>query len=274
MSMHELNLLENARESLFEALAKFEEAEKGEKKSYRFAVLHMAHFVELSLKHHIASKTPLLLHTDPFSKEPDRNRAIDHVDCINFIHNENPETISRALRMDLEWFKKLRHRIEHHKFTMDAQEARITLGRLFRSVMEFFYVHSDLDVNEHIPDSTKYTFDKLASEYTFAMQTAMTAVDMAEPQNLIDALAKRSSDPVRLDCPECGHFTLTIEKDSPTGFRCAFCKYEDSDEIPLNCDVCDIPFVRDDIEYWPTGDGGMEARCYLCSNEHFMKQNA
>lgn len=41
MSIHELDLLENALDSLAEALSKFEEGEDGEHKAYKFAVLHL-----------------------------------------------------------------------------------------------------------------------------------------------------------------------------------------------------------------------------------------
>ena len=56
MSIHELDLLENALDSLGEALSKFEEGDDGDPKAYKFAVLHMAHFIELIFKHHITSK--------------------------------------------------------------------------------------------------------------------------------------------------------------------------------------------------------------------------
>ncbi|MGD1473691.1 hypothetical protein ACP6H4_26250 [Vibrio harveyi] len=49
MSEHKLDLLDNAVDSLEEALVKFEEGEAGETKAYKFAVLHMAHFLDFYL---------------------------------------------------------------------------------------------------------------------------------------------------------------------------------------------------------------------------------
>lgn len=47
MTTHELDFLENAIDSLAEELAKFEAGDDCEPKAFKFAVLHMAHFVEL-----------------------------------------------------------------------------------------------------------------------------------------------------------------------------------------------------------------------------------
>lgn len=73
---HQLDLLDNALDSLAEALAKFEEGDAGELKAYKFAVLHMAHFIELVFKHHIAEKHPLLIYKEPFGQKLDRNKTI------------------------------------------------------------------------------------------------------------------------------------------------------------------------------------------------------
>src|SRR5690554_4658322 len=180
MSTHELDLLENALDSLSEALSKFEDGEDGEQKAYKFAVLHMAHFIELVFKHHIASKHPLLIYKDPFAKNLDRNKTIGLWECINFINNEDPETVSQELRKDLEWIKRLRNEIEHHKFTMDVSQVRGTIGRLFRSVMEFLDEHAGMDVEDHIPEHAKETFKILSDEYEFSIRTAIKAADEVE----------------------------------------------------------------------------------------------
>lgn len=147
MSTHELDLLESALDSLSEALSKFEDGECGESKSYKFAVLHMAHLLELIFKYHVASKHKLLIYKDPFSQKLNEDKAIGLWECVNFINNENSNTISPDLKKDLEWIKKLRNSIEHHKFTMDVAEVRFTFGRLFRSVMEFLNEHKFLTNN-------------------------------------------------------------------------------------------------------------------------------
>lgn len=273
MSTHELDLLENALDSLSEALSKFEDGEDGEQKAYKFAVLHMAHFIELVFKHHIASKHPLLIYKDPFSKKLDLNKTIGLWECINFINNEDPETVSQELRRDLEWIKKLRNEIEHHKFTMDVPQVRSTIGRLFRSVMEFLDEHADLDIEENIPEHAKETFKMLSDEYEFSIRIAIKAADEVEEQNPIDYSSGPDADPVRLECPECGHFTLVLNEGSGTGYRCTFCENEESDELPGTCDICGAHTTQEELDYWPMDEGGVEARCYYCSGRHHMDKN-
>jgi DNA-directed RNA polymerase subunit RPC12/RpoP len=267
MSTHELDLLENALDSLGEALSKFEDGDEGDQKSYKFAVLHMAHFIELVFKHHISSKHHLLIFKDPFAKKLNRNQTIGLWECINFINNEDPASINADLRKDLEWLKRLRNEIEHHKFTMNVHEVRNTIGRLFRSVMEFLENYEDIDVQAHIPDHTKEIFKVLSDEYEFSIRTAIRKADEVEESNPIDPMDPEE-EPVRLDCPECGHFTLVVSENSPTGFQCTFCENKESYELPGSCTICGASTPQGDLDYWELDDGGMEARCYYCSGKY------
>ncbi|NBN61968.1 hypothetical protein GWJ07_20495 [Proteus sp. G2639] len=267
MSTHELDLLENALDSLSEALSKFEDGECGESKSYKFAVLHMAHFLELIFKYHVASKHKLLIYKDPFSQKLNEDKTIGLWECINFINNENSNTISSDLKKDLEWIKKLRNNIEHHKFTMDVAEVRFTLGRLFRSVMEFLNEHTELDVERHIPLQMKKSFEILSDEYAFSVQTAIKKADKIERENPVDCMAF-DAESIRFDCPECGHYTLVINNESSTGYCCTFCDNEESDELPGYCDICGTTAIRGELDYWLIEDGIVEARCYYCSGKY------
>jgi len=268
MSIHELDLLENALDSLAEALSKFEEGDEGDQKAYKFAVLHMAHFIELIFKHHIASKHLLLIYKNPFANKLDKNKTIGLWECINFINNEAPDAVTSELRTDLEWIKRLRNEIEHHKFTMDVGQVRITIGRLFRSVMEFLEDYTDLDIEAQIPNHTKETFKVLSDEYEFSIRSAIRAADAVEEANPIDHSSDPDADPVRLECPDCGHSTLVLNKDSGTGYQCTFCGNEDSEELPGTCDSCGVHTTQQELEYWPLDDGGAEARCYYCSGRY------
>ena len=172
MTIHQLDLLENALDSLAEALSKFEAGDAGEPKAYKFAVLHMAHFIELVFKYHIAQKHPLLIYKDPLAQKLDKNKTITLWEAINFINNEAEDTVSAEFRVDLEWLKRLRNQIEHHKFEMDVPQVRITIGRLFRSIIEFLGQYSDVEVEAHIPEHTMETFQVLSSEYEFLRRDA------------------------------------------------------------------------------------------------------
>lgn len=265
MTVHELDLLDNALDSLTEALAKFEEGDSGEQKSYKFAVLHMAHFIELLFKYHIASKHPLLIYKDPFAKSIDKSKTIGLWEAINFINNEAPDTVSSDFRKDLEWIKKLRNEIEHHRFIMDVHQVRTTIGRLFRSVIEFIEEYTHINIEEYIPAHTKDTFKVLSDEYEFSVRNAVMAAEEISKNNFVDYSSDPDAAQSVFDCPECGHFTLALDENSDTGYRCTFCKNEESEELPAICDICGVNTTKGDMAYWENEYGDLEGRCYYCS---------
>jgi hypothetical protein len=272
MSTHQLDLLENAVDSLAEALLKFESGEDGEAKAYKFAVLHMAHFIELIFKHHIAGKHPLLIYKDPFSPKVDRNKTITLWDAINFINNESIGSISPALRTDLEWLKRLRNEIEHHKFTMQVPEVRITIGRLFRSVLEFLEEHTETDIASLIPASAMNTFTVLSDEYEFRLRDALREADEFDASNPPDD-DDPDARPARLTCDHCGNATMIQNDASPTGYRCLFCENEEGDELPANCDICGLSATQGELESWELDEGNYELRCYYCSGRYHAEKD-
>lgn len=267
MTTHELDLLENAIDSLAEAFAKFEEGDKGEPKAYKFAVLHMAHFVELVFKHHIASKHPLLIYKEPFSTKVDKNKTITLWDAINFINNEAADTVTPAFKKDLEWLKRLRNEIEHHRFKMEVPEVRATIGRLFRSVLEFLDSNTDIKLEKLIPTSTMETFKVLSDEYEFKLRTALQDAEAFEAANPVD---HRDPDarPARMNCENCENPTLIQSAQSSTGYLCLVCDNEEGDNIPASCDMCGAESTQGDLEMWPMDDGSYESRCYYCSGQY------
>lgn len=270
MSNHKLDLLENAMDSLAEALTKFEQGDNGDPKAYKFCVLHMAHFIELIFKHYITEKHALLIYMNPFESnlKPEKARTIGLWEAVNFINNEEKDTVSGDFRKDLEWLKKLRNDIEHHKFEMDVEAARTTIGRLFRAVLEFLDYNSSVDIEQAIPQNAMDTFKVLSDEYQFKLKDALRKADAVEKDNPRDP-----SDPdapeVRIDCEGCGNFTMVLNSDSGTGYRCTVCDNEDGDNIPTNCDICGVACVTGDLDYWQIEEGGRsEGRCYYCSGRY------
>ncbi|MDL5036303.1 hypothetical protein QRD40_08050 [Comamonas sp. Y6] len=265
---HKLDLLGNAMDSLEEALKKFQEGDEGDHKAYKFCVLHMAHFIELIFKHHITEKHPLLIYANPFAAkiDPATAKTIGLWEAVNFINNEEKDAVAGDFRKDLEWLKKLRNDIEHHKFEMDVPTARIAIGRLFRSVLEFLDYYGVVDVEKRIPEETKAIFSVLSDEYQFKLHDALKTADEVEKANPTDPMDPEI-DPVRMDCEECGNHTMVVNKESGTGYRCTFCDNEYGDELPANCTICGAHMTSGDLETW-SDEHGVEYRCYYCSGRY------
>jgi hypothetical protein len=225
----------------------------------------MAHFIELLLKHHVSQKHPLLIFASPFAQKLDRTRTIGLWEAINFINNESPESVSEAFRKDLEWLKKLRNDIEHHKFNLNVAQTRKTLGRLFRSVLEFLDKFSEIELDAHVSKEAVRTFRLLSDEYEFERTEAIKAADISE-EDLRAQYGEAAV--VRLQCPACDSSTLLMNSGSETGYRCIFCGEQESEEIPAHCDLCGERLTKGDLVYWENEYGDREGRCYFCSGQY------
>ncbi len=230
---HKLDLLENAIDSLEEALKKFEQGDRGDLKAYKFCVLHMAHFIELIFKHHITEKHPLLIYTHPFAEnlKPDTAKTIGLWEAVHFINNEEKGAVAEGFKNDLQWLKRLRNDIEHHKFEMDVPKVRVTIGRLFRSVLEFLDSYGVVDVEKRIPEDAKTAFTVLSDEYQLKLRDAISEADSVEklfPIGTINA----DANPVRVLCQDCGNNTMVRNSTSSSEYRCTFCGNKGGDDLP------------------------------------------
>lgn len=241
---HELGLLENALDSLNEALRKFQAGEAGEARAYKFAVIHFAHSCELLFKYYVTKSHPLLIYKNPFSKNIDKENTIGLGDAIQFLKNEGKD-ISTDLHKDLDWVRQLRNKIEHHKFEMNVHEVRRTLGRLIRATKEFSDKHSLLQLAETIEPDCRMTFDTLANEYLANIAAARAeAID-------------KSDDGETYDCPACAERNTAILVGAM--YECLFCKAE---VAIVECCQCNEHFPETALSVW--NDDHLPHVDYIC----------
>lgn len=67
-----------------------------------------------------------------------------------------------------------------------------------------------------------------------------------------------------LDCPECSLETLVPNIDSYTGYRCLYCKNEESNDILQSCDSCGAEWSLGDLHYFEINDEIAEYLCPVC----------
>lgn len=269
MFTHKLGLFENAVDSLEEALVKYQEM-YDRPKSSKFAVLHMAHFMELIFKYYVYMKHPLLIYKNPFAKSLDNIGTISLWDAINFINNENKDSISADLRKDLEWLKKVRNSIEHYEFTMNLQEVGDTIGRIFRSVLRFLDEYTQIDLRSKISNEAMNEFSVLSDEYKSHLQEALGKA------RYIAAMWGNNANndfPACIDCEQCGHRTMVFDDTSETNYRCLFCGEIYGDNVPCRCDVCGSVSDYYDMDIWECQNGEIEKRCSHCSGRYLMEKD-
>ena len=155
---------------------------------------------------------------------------------------------------------------------MDVTKSRVTIGRLFRSVLEFLEHHTEIDVREHIPDEIVETFRVLSDEYVFRLRDALKEADLVEGAIWTDP-SELDQSPSRLDCDDCGNPTLVINHASSTGYRCTMCGNEYSDYLPATCDICGASCTRNELVHWENENGESEGRCYYCSGRYRLEKD-
>lgn len=258
MAIHEMDLKENAFDSLNEALQKFEQAANGDFGAYKFCILHLSHFFELLLKYYVAQSHPLLIYRNPFAKKiTDESHTIGIEEAIQFLLNED-KSIPAGFVDDLLWLKKLRNKIEHHKFSMKPEEVEDTIGRLMKAFKEFDQAYFGLELENHI-DKDKYKiFYELATTYEERLKDALDKVEKAR-EEAYKGFRYKEYDLVDFrvyHCDECDNDTFIKDKESSTGYECAFCGATESDNVEVYCGVCgdEWPVWQMTYENWSDDD--------------------
>jgi hypothetical protein len=248
---HELDLLANAIDSLNEALAKYQQGKAGDERAYKFCVLHLMHFLELVLKHYVTLSHPLLIYKNPFARDfTDDSQTIGMQDAINFLKNEGKD-LPQTFLEDLHWLKKLRNRIEHHKFDMDVEEVDGTVGRLIQAVVTFDRSHRNLGLETRIDPAHFRLFLVLADNYRLNLDRALREAADAE-EAAYEGYRNKERYLVNLpivECDHCGHETMAPASGSSTGYRCTFCGEEKSDAVPVGCGVCGDDWEMGEMVY-------------------------
>lgn len=244
--MLKLDLLENAISSLDEALLKFNAGRMGEAKAFKFCILHFSHFLELILKYYVTQAHPLLIYKNPFAKNlGDDAFTIGLPDAVQFLKNEGRE-LPKRFSDDLEWLKRLRNQIEHHKFEMDVSEVEETIGRLMNAFHEFDELNENIDLSQYVSKRNYDIFHELANTYVGRLARAEEEVRISKKKVYEGLRPKEYSEASFqvLHCPECGHRPLITNPESRTGSRCTFCGNEESEEIEASCGICGVPMAN------------------------------
>lgn len=303
---YHLGIKENALDSFNEALVKFEQGENGELRHYKFAILHLSHFLELVLKLYIVSVDTNLVFSKCFHivEKRAKSDAVNLLQAFELLQSEgfdfeqalktisHPYTITldQALAFakcekcqvtgvdfvdvdfckDIEWLKGLRNNIEHYQFRLPPREVRLCIGRLVRSVAEFVDIFSLFDLESEVGKDSYHIFEVLADEYAHLLKEAKRDVAEKEEEAYRGVRHKHY---VFIDwnvyqCPECSNNTMISSEESSTGYKCTFCSNEESDEIEVACDCCGAMESAEEMATWEMDDGTIENRCYFCSGQY------
>jgi len=267
MKDFQFTLLENATDSFNEALVQYQRAKDEDPAAYKHCISYLSHFFELILKYYVTQSHPLLLFKNPFAKKIDENSyTIGLNEAINFLMNEGREFPKEFLD-DLEWLKKLRNNIEHHKFSMNVEEAKETVGRLVHAFNIFDAKNEKLELEKFISEENTELFEELAKTYEFRLREALAKVEAAEEKACAGYRPKEYElvNFAVYSCDNCGHETVIPDEESSSGYKCTFCGEEECDYAEYPCEMCGLNWPKYDLSYLDWADTGQFASyCPVC----------
>lgn len=265
----EFSLFENALDSLNEALVYYGRAEEGEQKAYKFCIQNLSHFFELILKYYVTLAHPLLIFKNPFQKGLNEDSfTITLNDAVNFLNNEG-KNLSKSFVADLKWMKKLRNSIEHHKFSMEIEEAQVTIGRLIHSMCVFDSKNENINLYDFVNAQNRTLFENLSKSYEIRLEKALEEVEIAKHQAYKGYQLKEYFlvNFGVYNCYSCGNETVIPNEESKSGYICTFCgdSNEENEEFEINCYSCSTSWPMYDLTYIDWADQGTEEPyCPVC----------
>ncbi|EMH4033169.1 Uncharacterised protein [Klebsiella oxytoca] len=293
MAKYELDILNNALDSLNEALEKYEQGQGGNVRQHKFALLHFCHFMELILKYYLTTKNDNLIYKKVYDfilrKSRDEGLTLaeayeeleeDGYDFSRLIAgNPNPFTITpdqilAFIKSDdagitdefiteISSMKALRNNIEHYKFEMDTKDVRIALGRLTRGFDEFYEYVGLGTLQQSINKAQLGIFQTLADEYEHNLAEAKVVAQEAHRDAFRGVRPKHYLfvNFTTYDCPACCESDLMIpNQESGTGYRCTHCGNEESDDIEVDCEICGASWPKGEMSSW------VDTYTYTCPN--------
>ena len=232
MASLKFNLLENALDSLNEALRKYSE-ESESNKHYKYTLLHLTHFLELFLKFAIYQEQPLLVYRKPYADLRESSETISLLETIKLLKNLKkplPSNFHDVIRE----INDIRNQIMHFEFSLEIQKINELIGSIMVAFKQFNEVNQICpNFSDYIQDEQLEVFWNLASDYEKKVQAA-------RKQSLIEANLQK--DPSLIieshKCEDCGYEAMIPDDNSPTGFMCSRCgNIETSEEIVV-CFQC------------------------------------
>lgn len=293
MSKYELDILNNAFDSLNESLDKYAKGQAGNIRQHKFALLHFCHFMELILKYYLTTKNDFLIYKKVYdfisrkSKEDKVSlaQAYENLEESDYDFSQliaghpNPYTITpdqtlsfirsddagigEELIDEISSIKTIRNNIEHYKFEMDTKAIRLALGRLTRGFDEFYEYVGLGRLQNSISKEQLGIFQTLADEYEHDLAEAKFDAQEAHREAFRGVRPKYHSliDFRTYDCDACGESDLMIPVlDSTSGFRCTYCGNEESETIEVECEICGESWPKGDMRSWE------ETYEYTCPN--------
>jgi hypothetical protein len=168
--MIKMDMWDNALSSLVEGLRCLKRADNGEKEQYKFAVLHISHYFEISLKYAVYDMHPLLIFKKPFAKNLAKEQTITPQEAFYIIKNSSESDsgeeadISDDDMEELVRLKHVRNNIEHFKFELTPEEIKDDISFFLRTMDTILHDICDITFAEYLEKDEIEYYCKLTDQ--------------------------------------------------------------------------------------------------------------
>lgn len=271
-----LGLIDNACDSLNEALRKYQQGADGKVVAHKYVVVHLAHFAELILKGFVNSINEYLVYESCFKilmKEADaRGESVEVVydamleegfDFEGLAEENGRKTISTSKAVSfvksrnsgdkdcadflekIDYIKDIRNDVLHFEVDMSVFDVRRNAGVLIRGATDFCDKEGLVDIRARIDWDLLSIFDAFFNEEEFCLDEKEV-----EASYIIRDINKGLS---RKDCAEgigvassykcdvCLRYTMIPDGNSWTKYSCKVCGEKTSSTLEIPCAVCGCP---------------------------------
>lgn len=241
-------ILENALDSLRMGLKHYLDSKL--ETSDKWAILELFHSIELLLKQRLYEEHPLLIYRNVDKPVTDDAQTVGLAEALARFQNLDVELPTRYVTI-LRDLQRRRNRIEHHRFTPDADHRRV-LGEALKFIGYFLEEHLDQSLKDNLPSELFHQAKELMVEYDSLVRSAESEIEYIFSRCRLDP--KNYPDLAVGTCPECGNRTVLVG-------------YGDRDM----CYFCDEPVIVELCEYCgehlPGDDFAGSGICHRCFSD-------
>ncbi|HEV2613401.1 MAG TPA: hypothetical protein VGV92_01695 [Gammaproteobacteria bacterium] len=244
METFKLNLRENAVDSLEEGLVKYENGRNGDDREFKFCILNISHFIELSFKLFITNINPILIYKNPYSENLNKEITITMWEAVNLYKNTKSltQTLTKENQDQLEWLRDIRNKIEHHEFSIDSTKVEADMSQILKFMDNLYRAENEVEeLRKRLTPESRALYDELVNHYekqlTLAIKKANETAETLTRATPAEPFPDLSYDDVLRKCPECNNPTLSYGVKKNGYYFCFFCESTYKAENCLQCNM-------------------------------------
>lgn len=223
-----IEIEDNALGSLKHGIEHFISYEK-DPSDLKFALIHVFHSVELYLKARLAQEHPLLIYSKPECSISDGAHTVGFDTLVARLRNAQISLSKEDLEC-LDFIKRYRNAVEHHRIEANEEEVRNYIGKAARFLERFLKDQLSIVLKDEVDEKIYELLKEAIYTYKERLEEAKKEVKDYLPNYNDDIIYTVEY------CPEC--WEETIPMPSPANEDLAYCFFCKNKFYYKSCNRC------------------------------------